>query len=138
MDLALKTVEKASAGAALHLKDPYTKLPITDGGKPVILRLAGSDSKQWRACERALTNSRIDAATKAKTYSPARAEQQAEEALDLLAAVTLGWENCSYEGETAFSKELVRRMYDEEPWVAEQVNAFITDRANFAGASKPT
>lgn len=138
MDLAFKTVESATAGAKLQLVHPFTKLPMEEDGKPVCLLLAGTDSTQWQRCRRQLTKARIDAAAKSRTFEPTSVEQQEAEELTLLLSITLGWEHCAYGGESTFSKELVRQLYEQEPWVREQVNAFITDRSNFSTASKPT
>lgn len=138
MDLALKVNEKASAGAALQLRDPFTKLPMGEEGKPCRLFVAGLDSKQYKAWELAKARRNQEDAIRDRTGFRISVEQQRADALDALVAITLGWEHCSYEGESEFSPQLVRRMYECEDWVREQVDAFVTDRANFVGASKPT
>lgn len=127
MDLAtLDTKAAAERGADLHLAHPVTFEPLfTDDGKPLTIRLLGNDSREFRAGMSELAESRVGK----KRTSLAAAEANG---IDLLARVTVGWSNIIYNGEPLkFSLENAKMLYRERPWIKEQVDEFVADRANF-------
>ena len=56
-----------------------------------------------------------------------------KEAMETRVALTLGW-GClelGDDGELEFTEDNVRKVYTDFPWLAEQVDEFQGDRANF-------
>jgi len=138
MELGLKLAEAATAGAKLALRHPVTNLPLEDDGKPVCLILAGKDSAQYRKAALALERRYQEDARRMRGAFQVTPEQRRANELSLLVAVTLGWENAELGGETTFTPELARALYEQQDWVREQADAFVDDRANFLPASKTT
>ena len=127
MDLAnLDTKAAAERGADLHLEHPVSGEPLyTDDGKPLTIRLLGNDSREFKAGLSELAETRAGK----KRTSIAAAEANG---IELLTRVTVGWSNIVYNGEALkFSPENARMLYRERPWIMEQVDAFVANRANF-------
>lgn len=128
MDLkTLDVSEAASRGADLTLRNPATGENLSgEDGKPITITLLGSDSGEYRKKLRSTANQRI-ATRKKQTV-----EQLEQEGVGLLAAVTTGWHNIIVNGETLqFSKEKAAELYTQYPWIREQVDEFVNERANF-------
>ncbi len=132
MDLAnIDPKKKANTGAFLHLIHPGTGLPLYDSddqSKPVGLRLMGKDSDVYARTRHKNLNSVIGAKKKSE---PKTSEQIERETIELLADMTVGWDNLSYGGAEKFSREAVIALYTGMPWVREQADTFVSDRANF-------
>ena len=133
MDLANFDLQAAAdKGAELHLENPITEEPIfTEDGKPVKIRVLGADSKEFRAAI-------SDLAERYQGKKKTNMRAAEAHAVELLARVTVGWDNIIWEGETLkFSRENARMLYRERKWVREQVDAFVGDRSHFFDAAKP-
>jgi hypothetical protein len=67
-------------------------------------------------------------------------EEIESDGLELLAACTKSWSGVVIEGkQVAFSHEAAADLYTRFPWIKEQVDTAIGDRANFIkGSSKPS
>jgi hypothetical protein len=115
-------------GAWLTLLHPTTGLP-TD----IRIHLAGIDSQRYRDFERKVSNRRLKQAfRRGGPRHVVTREELDEEAIDLLVACTLGWENMVEAGkEQECTSENAKRIYTEYTWIREQVDAFIGDRSNF-------
>jgi hypothetical protein len=139
LDLNFGTREAATKGAWLHLIHPVSGELLFDGpDKPVRWLIAGRDSEQYQRTLNAQQTRRIEdsAKTRAKTLT---GERFTAEALDLMAACVLEVENSTFAGQPLLgSFEAVRMVLKKEPWIADQVEAFLTDRSLFLSASKPT
>jgi hypothetical protein len=124
--------------ADMPVKNPKTgKQMMLPGGKaPVTITLAGRDSEIYRKISRDLANRRAEVA-RAEGISEVQlsdAELDAE-ALDLLTALTLGWNGISSNKEPyPFSQENARKLYERLPWLREEVDRFVGNRANFMKA----
>ncbi len=125
MDLMqLQTQAPAEEGAILEILHPVTFAPL--GVKLVLL---GADSETYRSAQNKLVNARVQ-------NRGARARLTAEDieaqALNLLVAATKGWEGVEWDGAPlAFSSDNVRMVYTALPWLRDQAQDFIMDRANF-------
>lgn len=132
MDLsALNPKKKANAGAFLHLVNPGTGLPLYDGDdkdKPVGLWLMGRDSDLYAKTRHKNVNTAL---TTKKKSDPKTSEMIEQETIALLAEMTTGWDNLSYQGNSEFSRDAVIGVYTDLAWVREQADIFISDRANF-------
>ncbi len=138
MDLKSGLKAAATAGELCVLTDPVTGAAMQDELGPVGLYLAGVDSEQYAAAEVAAARKRSSLAEKQGRKWRFTPEMQREENLEMLVACTLDWSNCSYNGESEFSKDLIRDLYKDERSIREQAEAFIADRASFAKASPAT
>lgn len=143
---------ESEKGAFLHLKHPGTDEPlyVTNGDgtedkeKPIGLTLAGADSQSFKraaALNTAKNAKRRDVdLTKADPDEIMKLVAHGESiGIDLIVAVTKKLHNITMGGETLKStKDEIRRLYESQPWVKEQADAFFSDRANYLGnAPKP-
>lgn len=129
MDLSqLNTVAGADAGADLVLRNPATDEPLaTEEGASISITLAGYDSKAARKMRHAMANRRMQ-----RTGGKMTAESLEADGIELLCALTLGWQNIVVDGEPLeFSADNAAKLYKRFPWIREQVDAFVGDRANF-------
>lgn len=136
MDLKQLSTTEHSQGvlAVLH---PVTSQPLTsDKGDPVTITLRGLDDKAVRAVQHQVANKRMSrmagrSPTRRQTYT---AEELEADALEVLVTCTVSWTNVEYQKEQlACTPANVRMLYADLPWLREQVDQFINDRANFLG-----
>lgn len=131
----LDTSSLADEGVWCRLVHPVSGAALAAGGRAVRVRVLGIDGARFRALQRRIAARRSDhlMANRGRLDADVAAELD----LDLLTGATVGWENVYLPGgvEFAFSQANARRLYGERPWIAEQVDRFIADRANFLRAS---
>jgi hypothetical protein len=88
------------------------------------IRVVGLDSDKWRTAmretkRRILTDSKDD-------------REKADYELDQLVDATLDWRGFMSDGEELkFTKKRVRDLYKNAPYIRDQVDRFIAERANF-------
>jgi len=94
------------------------------------ITVAGLDSKRYR---KALRDNRRSLIEKAANRKDGDDEIDTEESTaDTLARATIGWRGFTDNGEELeFSTELAKQLYLSAPYIADQVDAFSADRANF-------
>lgn len=132
IDLAeLDTKAGANEGFWLTLRHPISHRPLVQR-----LRLLGADSDRYQQKLYELQRRRQQelASGAAERLSP---EDIHARAVELVAAVTAGWdalkfngEDLRYEGEASAAK-----LYRDFPWVYEQANLAVVQRANFLPGS---
>lgn len=125
----LDSIGAAEMGAEMSLRHPVTKEVLLQADKktPIKIKLAGTDSERWRSAQRKRTNARLKSRQRSLT-----AEELESEGLELLVECTLGWQGMVYSGTPLeCTPSNVRMVYQERPWVREQVDEFMGDRANF-------
>ena len=123
----LDTSEAAEKGAVLDIMHPSsnTSLGIT-------ITLAGADSDVYRKVINKAANKRVQRMKPGQSFIPFSAEEQEENALELLASCTLAWSGVTVDGqELVCSKENAKALYRRFNWIKEQVDGFIGDRSNF-------
>ncbi|MDH7787650.1 hypothetical protein QBD01_003677 [Ochrobactrum sp. 19YEA23] len=129
MDLASLAV--THEGQTLQLRHPIEGTILkTEDDEPITITLVGTDSDVFRKAQRTILDRRLNQKGKTK-LSAAELE---EEAVTTLISCTLGWSGIVLDGEElAFSAENVRKLYSRTdlPWIRDQVDEFIADRANF-------
>lgn len=131
MDLSNIDLEAAAEqGEKLYLEHPVTGETVRDDdGNAMWIKVIGTDSKAYN---RAV--SRI-ASKRTRKKGQITIEQQAENAADLLASLSIDW-YVVLNGETPdFSFEAAKQLYTEHKWIRQQVDDFAGDRANFWKAS---
>ena len=131
MDLeTLDTRKGADAGFELHLTHPRTGEAL-----PMVINLLGADSRVYQDAQRTQNRRRLAEAQKVRrmTLTPEALEA---DALELLVAVTRGWSGFTQGGKAVdCTPQNVQRIYTEFPWIREQVDLAIGDRANFLPSS---
>lgn len=123
MDLSTLDLRKAAdKGATMTLRHP-----VTDEDTDIKITVLGSDSVTFRSAV-----SRLEREFGGKKKRPTIAEQE-RRTVDLLVAVTTGWENIDWDGKPlAFSADNAQMLYTERHWIREQVDAFMSDRGNYS------
>ena len=123
---SLDTSEAAETGAVLEVLHPAENTPLG-----IKITLAGADSDIYRKTVNKNINKRVQRMKPGQSL-PFTAEEQEESGLNLLAICTLAWEGVVVEGEALpCTKENAKMIYQRFPWIKEQVDFFIGDRANF-------
>lgn len=120
MDLqGLNTKERAAQGIDIVIREPAAPFAKTD----ITIRVLGRDSSEYQNALRGVLKRQFGT------------EPDGEGgAIEVLAAVTLGWENVAYEGKAVeYSADNVGWLYREFPWIREQVEAAVKDRSRFFG-----
>lgn len=130
--------EVANEGVRMVLRHPVTGADFEDeAGNKAALIVLGKDAKVARKLDREFQKRVSDHSRKNRSRDiPPEMWEQHE--LDKAVATTVGWEHCSHKGQEAFSAELIRQFYLEEPWALEQWREWHDDRAHFSRASTTT
>ena len=128
IDLAtLDTKAAANEGADITLTNP-----ITGEDTDITIRVLGRDSDAFKRVESEQLKRRLEKTRKAKKFSPMSAEEAEEDGFDLLAACTTAWTNVALDGgPLPFSAANALMVYKRFPWIKEQVDQAIGDRAVF-------
>jgi hypothetical protein len=118
----------ANEGAWLTLVNPRGE-DLMNNGKPVRIKVLGKDSDAWEAVDNQQTNRRLQAGNRLKFT----AEGFKADLWRKLAAITVEWEGVVLPGqtETPCTRENAGTLYKLFPDVRDQVDEFISDRANF-------
>ena len=131
---ALDTRKGADVGFHLALRHPISNEPLG-----LWIHLLGADSEAYQEQLREFRRRRADALKRNLRANLSAAEIEAE-GLELLAAVTRGWsDNMTLEGEKlAFSPDAARKLYERFPWIREQADQGVHERANFLPGRAPS
>lgn len=130
---ALDTVTRSEQGVTMPVKQFGSDEPlIARNGTPVTITVFGPDSPAYRNAFREQMKRRM--AEKASDFNPEKAE---EATIDLLARCTISWTGVlDLEGNAIpCTPENVRKLFSKYPVIRAQVDAFVSDRANFLLAS---
>lgn len=129
---ALSPKAAAEQGAVIEIYHPKTNLALG-----ITVTVCGTDSDTYKKIQRKQLNRRLEQQSRNRKMQMTAEELEAE-ALDVLVACTKAWAT----GQTAAielnpdewldcTPENVRRVYEELPWLKEQVDQAIGDRSNF-------
>lgn len=130
MDLAtLDSVKAANEGAAMEVLHPTSNVPLKDDQEnPITITLIGQDSDKVKKRQRLEMNKRL----KAGRRSTMTAEELEEQGLELLAFCTVSWSGIKLDGQLLdCTADNAMKVYKRVPWLREQVDSFVGDRANF-------
>ena len=130
MDLATLDITKAAnEGAVMEVLHPTEGTVLKDEtGKPITITLIGQDSEKVKKRQRVEMNKRL----KSGRRQTMTAEELEEQGLHLLAFCTLAWSGIKLDGQDLeCSADKAVTVYQRLPWLKEQVDAFVGDRANF-------
>lgn len=137
LDLDTLDVHKGSeAGFELQLEHPATGAPL-----PIWITVQGPDSDAYTNATRELGRNNAERAARGKRVIMAEEEKEAW-TVDFLALLTVTWragEGVTIGGQPfpAFSKSAAKTLYSDRrfPWIREQINRAIGNRANFLTGS---
>ncbi len=128
MDIFSLKTNKADVGVACRIKHPATE-EVIEG---VTLTLLGMDSAKNRAIQRKKQQAALDRLSKGKKAMRLVAEDLDEDAIGDLADITTAWTGVTKDGNPVeFTRDNVVMVYTELPWMREQAQDFVNDRANF-------
>jgi hypothetical protein len=139
--------KSASEGAEFYLRDPITHKVIdmtidadevADYSKTPTFHMQGMDSPAYRravAHRSAMRQNRRkqkDVPTGAVILEIA--DTMYDDECRNLSAIVDAWSNVENDdGPVEFSREAAYKMFFDFPWIKEQAEAFVADRANFLG-----
>lgn len=107
--------------------------PVT--GEPVGLEitLASPDSAHYRKVEQQVKDRNLRLVRKSRSGTLSAAALEAG-ATDILVGAVLSWEGAKWGGtELECNEQNVRQVYESLPFIREQVDEYLGDRANFFG-----
>lgn len=127
----LDTITRAEQGVPVTIRRPDTGEPVTTRGTPLVLVVQGSDSRAYQGALAEVAEARASAAAKGEKMDVR------DFTAEVLSRVTLGWDGVfTADGApVAFSQAVALEMYRSFPVLADQVDAFVGQRANFMRAS---
>ena len=137
-DLAqVDTKTLAETGVDMPVKSLDGKPLVARNGEQVAITVLGSDSNKYRSLTRTQVRKRLDQMAGGKQITEAEMDETEQDVLDVLVACTVGWKNVlDTEGNAIpFTSDNVRKLYGAYPVIREQVDTFISNRANFIPAS---
>ena len=111
--------------AVLDLVHPIDKTPLKkDDGDPMSITLYGAETNAYKKKMHELRRKFL--LSKDATF-----EDGEEFALEMLVAVTANWD-IQLDGKNPKCVEkAIRDLYTAQPWIRDQVDVFVHDRANF-------
>lgn len=131
---------EVDAPARMTINHPNTGLPIRDAkGDVAWIDLYSNDSQIAVKARRLITNSRL----RMRNRDAVDAERLEIEGTELLADLTVGWNLLAPDGskiDVPYSRQNAIELYSDHaiPWLREQVDTFVGNRANFSRASSTT
>jgi len=129
---AIDTVKGSNEGFNVRIFHPGTNEDLD-----ISITVLGKDSDAFQKVSRAQNKKRMAKMQKGgfRSITPAPLEEIEQDGITLLAACTTGWSGVIIEGkEIPFSTDNVVMVYERFPWIKEQVDTAIGDRANFIKA----
>jgi hypothetical protein len=126
----IDTVKGSNEGFDVKIYHPGS---LVDLG--IIINVLGKDSDEFQKVSRAQQKKRMAKMTKGgfrvQNLTPAPEEVE-QDGLELLAKCTRSWSGVVIEGkDIEFSYDNAVMVYERFPWIKEQVDTAIGDRANF-------
>lgn len=134
--LTLDTSAASEQGEKMEVQHPATGAVLTQtDGAAVTIVLAGQDSERFKKADRKISNRRL-ATTAAGRRVTLTSESIEADNLERLVACTISWSGVGFGGvDKECTPDNVREVYKRLPWLREQAETFIQDRANFLKAS---
>lgn len=121
---------KSDEGAEMVVLFPGTNNPMD-----AVIRLAGMDSKAWRAAVKQYADNVREKIKKSKSPSNEMMLElkiSDETKASWFAAITIDWKEVMWNGEPLeCTVANAKKLYDSAPWLCEQINIFIANRSNF-------
>ncbi|CAB4130458.1 hypothetical protein UFOVP119_82 [uncultured Caudovirales phage] len=134
----IDTKTLSDSGVKMQVMKFGTSEPLkARNGGLVMLTVRGPDSDTYRQYTRAQVNKRLQRQADERKAREVDFDEVDTDSLTLLVNSTMGWENVlDTDGNPIpFTKENCTALYRNYPVLREQVDAFISNRANFLKAS---
>jgi hypothetical protein len=130
---SIDTVKGSNEGFDVKIYHPGTMADLN-----ITINVLGKDSDEFQKVSRAQSKKRLEKMTKggfrAHSMTPPPEEIEAD-GLELLAKCTKSWSGVVIDGkEVEFSHDNAIMVYTRFPWIKEQIDVAIGDRANFIKA----
>lgn len=124
----IDTVKGANEGFDVTIYHPGTHEDLD-----IVIRVLGKDSDEFNKITRAQNKKRMAKMSKGGFRAGSIPPEEFErDGIELLAACTLSWSGVVIDGEEVkCSKESAAELYERFPWIKEQIDTAIGDRANF-------
>ena len=133
----IDTVKGANEGFDVRIYHPGTNEDLD-----ITINVLGKDSDEFQKVSRAQSKKRLAKMNKGGFRSSGMVfpEEIEQDGIQLLAACTRAWKGVVIDGkEVACNLDNAVMVYERFPWLKEQVDTAIGDRANFIkGSSKPS
>jgi hypothetical protein len=128
---SINLVADANAGAEIELHHP-----ITGADLGIKVSVVGRDSDRFKEIQTAQNRKRMSKIQKFGMRASGMVGADADtDGIELLAACTTGWTNMVMGGrEVPFTVANAAEIYTLHPWIKEQVDVAIADRALFTKA----
>ena len=132
--MGLKDIGTVKETTDVELLHPSTgEVLLNDDGTPMTITVYGQYSSTYKAVSHAQQNKRLMKAQRTGGKMNLNAEELEAAAMDLLVKCTAGWNITLDKKPEDFSHDKVRQVYQEYPWVREQVDAVFGDTRAFLG-----
>jgi hypothetical protein len=133
--MGLKNAVTVKETVDVEIVDSNGIVITNDDGSPIVITVYGPYSDFYKKTMHAQQNKRLAKAQRMGGKMNLTAEELEAGALDLLVKCTKGWKLTLNDGEgfLKFNEENVRKVYTEEPWVRDQVEAVMGDTRAFLG-----
>ncbi len=130
IDLAeIDTIKKSNSGFDVRVYHPGTNEDLD-----IVITVLGKDSDEFQKVSRAHSKKRMAKLSKGGFRSNASIplEEIEQDGIALLAACTKAWTGIIIDGKTIdCNLENAQMVYERFPWIREQVDSAVGDRANF-------
>lgn len=128
MDFAnLDLTKHADTPETMDVMHPVTDTPLMVDGQKVQITVLGAESSKARQLIDSFSRKALS--SRNQQMSPDRAK---EFQIELLTACTVSWANVQLNGQMLEpTKDNIMMMYRDYPWLRQQVDAFMSNRANF-------
>ena len=128
MDLnALKKID-LDKPSTFEVIDPATDEPQ----KGMTITILGQDSAVYRQLQTKKQQAILNRMAKGKKIADLDAEKLAEDTINDLVVLTVSWTGFTMDKEPApCTPDNVRLVYTAMPWIREQAQEFVNNRANF-------
>lgn len=125
---SIDTVKGSNDGFNVQIYHPGTNEDLG-----ITIKVLGKDSDKFITVSRGQNKKRMAKMTKGGFRTTAiPVEEIEQDSLMLLAACTVGWVGVVVDGKALdFNEDNAVMVYERFPWIREQVDAAMGDRANF-------
>ena len=137
--MGLRDIGAVKDTTDVELYHPATAELLLNADKtPMTITVHGPYSEKFKAVQRAQMNRRLARAQRAGRSTEIKAEQVEAETLEQLLKCVEAWNITVKDEPEPFSEDNVRAVFDEFPWVREQVEAAFGDARAFLDTSAKT
>jgi hypothetical protein len=132
----LDTAARSEEGVNFVVRNPTTGAQISDKeGKPVTIRLMGSNSEKYRGVQRAI---QANVARLAGRDIKQTEEERRGDMEKLMCAVTVGWSFTELDGKPfPFTSENAKTLWGDKrwTWLLQMAFVFVNSEGNFLALS---